>query len=317
MLQIWNRVDVDFMRQRLAAAVASLLVCAAAIASLAVNGLNFGIDFSGGTLVELEYPVPVELSEVRPLLADAVGGGDFTAQYFGSTRQLLVRLPPRTAAAEPQADLSRLGDRLLGALRDAGQEVEMRRIEFVGPQVGTELSRAGGYAMLFVLCGILVYVALRFQFRFALGAIVALAHDVLVVLGFFSATRMEFNLPVLAALLAVVGYSLNDTIVVFDRIRENFRRMHKAEPVTVVNISLCQTLSRTLITSLTTLLVLGSLAILGGEIILPFSVALIAGVLVGTYSSLYVASPVALALGVTRKDLLPVQQEGRAADEAP
>ena len=317
MLQLWRHTHIDFMRQRLSAAVASSLVCVGAIISLAINGLNFGIDFSGGTLVELEYPAPVVLSDVRPLLTDAVGGGDFTAQYFGSTRQLLVRLPPQTATAEPPQELARLGDRLLRSLKDAGQEVAMRRIEFVGPQVGTELSRAGGYAMLFVLCGILIYVALRFQMRFALGAIVALAHDVIVVLGFFSITRMEFDLPVLAALLAVVGYSLNDTIVVFDRIRENFRRLHKAQPVMVVNTSLNQILARTLVTSLTTLLVLFSLATLGGDIILPFSIALIAGVLVGTYSSLYVASPVALALGVTRKDLLPVQKEGAALDELP
>ena len=306
MFQIWRKSTINFMRQSTTALVISLLLCMGAVVSLLQNGLNFGIDFSGGTLVELEYPTPVELSEVRLLLSETVQG-DFVAQYFGSSRNILIRLPPHSEAGDTDA-LARMGDRLLSDLQRAGQGVAMRRIEFVGPQVGTELSRAGGYAMLFVLCGILLYITLRFQLRFAVGAIVALGHDVLLVVGFFSILGMEFDLPVLAALLAVVGYSLNDTIVVFDRIRENFRHMHKATPREIINISLNQTLSRTVITSLTTLIVLCSLAILGGAIIVPFAVALITGVLIGTYSSLYVASPTALALGITRKALLPVQE---------
>jgi len=300
----WRRID--FMRYRLWSAVCSFVLLVAAIGSLAVNGLNLGIDFTGGTLVEVRYLGPV----APGVVGEVLDGSEFrgaAVQPFGTPRELLIRVPPN---AGPGGDKALLSERLLTVLRAGGREIEMRRVEFVGPQVGEELTRAGALAVLYALGGILVYVSLRFQFRFSLGAIAALVHDVLIVLGFFSFTRMDFDLSVLAALLAVVGYSLNDTIVIFDRLRERFRHMIKATPVEVINTSLNQTLRRTLVTSLTTLLVLFALFLLGGEIIRAFSVALIVGVLIGTYSSIYVASAVTLALGVSRQDLVPAEKEG-------
>jgi preprotein translocase subunit SecF len=293
-------------RRKLAYVFSSLLLLGS-VAGLVTQGLNFGIDFTGGTLVELGYSEAADLEAIRT----ALGGsefGDAIVQAFGSPRDVLVRLPQSTATGD--ADLS---SRVLQILPGA----EMRRVEFVGPQVGEELTEDGALAMLYALGGILVYVMMRFTLKFAAGAISALVHDVLIVLGFFSVTQIEFDLPVLAAILAVIGYSLNDTIVVFDRIRENFRRLRKHQPVDVVNISLNQTLSRTLITSFTTLLVLFALFFLGGELIHAFATALIVGVVIGTYSSIYVASTTALALGVEKADLMPVQKDDEVPESRP
>lgn len=303
----------EFMGKRRIAVTVSMLLIIAALASLAVRGLSFGIDFTGGTLVEVGYPEAAELESIRSSLQEA-GFEEAVVQYFGTARDVLIRLAPR-----PEASSAELSTRVLEALRDGphGGEVEMRRIEFVGPQVGEELTEKGGLAMLGALFGILVYVWLRFEKRFSVGAIAALVHDVIITLGVFSLLQLEFDLPVLAALLAVIGYSLNDTIVVFDRVRENFRKVRKGQPLEIVNLSINQMLSRTLVTSLTTLLVLFALFFLGGEIIHNFSLALIVGVVVGTYSSIYVASVVVLALGVSKADLMPVPKEGQELDERP
>ncbi len=300
--------NLDFIgRRKLAYFFSSVLLLGAA-AALVVNGLNFGIDFTGGTLVELGYSENADLDAIRVALG-ASEFGDAVVQAFGSPRDVLVRLPQTIVAGSDAEVSSRVLEILPGA--------EMRRVEFVGPQVGEELAEDGALAMLYALGGILIYVMVRFTWKFAAGAIAALVHDVLVVLGFFAVTRLEFDLPVLAAILAVIGYSLNDTIVVFDRIRENFRRLRKTPPVDVVNVSLNQTLSRTLITSLTTLLVLTALFFLGGELIHAFAAALIVGVVIGTYSSIYVASTTTLALGVDKGDLMPVTKEGTEVDARP
>ncbi len=298
--------SIDFMAQRRVAAVVSGALLLVAVAALAVRGLAFGIDFTGGTLIEVGYEEPADLSEIRATLVEA-GFPEAVVQHFGTTRDVLVRIAPRETV--DKADLS---TQVLRAL-DVAPEA-MRRVEFVGPQVGEELTEQGGLAMLFALGAIFVYVMLRFEWKFSVGAVAALFHDVLIVLGMFAVLGLEFDLTVLAALLAVIGYSLNDTIVVFDRIRENFRIIRRGSSTQVVNTSLNQTLSRTLMTSLTTLIVLLALFFLGGELIHNFSIALMLGVLVGTYSSLYVASTATLALGITKQDLMPVEKEG--ADQA-
>jgi preprotein translocase subunit SecF len=294
---------IDFLGRRRAALYFSATLLAVSIISLAVRGLDFGIDFTGGTLIEVGYSVPAELNPIRNALAGA-GFEEAAVQHFGTVRDVLVRIAPREGLTRAE-----LSSRILRVLQE-GEEVALRRVEFVGPQVGKELTEDGGLAMLIALFGILVYVWLRFEYRFALGAIAALVHDVLITLGFFSVLGLEFDLTVLAAVLAVIGYSLNDTIVVFDRVRENFRRVRRGSTEEVMNRSLNQTLSRTLMTSLTTLLVLIALFVLGGKLIHGFATALIVGVVIGTYSSIYVASVAALALGVSRTDLLPVKKEG-------
>ena len=301
---IKQNIAFDFMAKRKIAAIVSAVLLLISLGSLLTQQLNFGIDFTGGTIVEVGYPEAVELDKIRASLSDSKFQ-KAVVQYFGTADDVLIRVPPTEDLNS--ADIS---SQLLELLQQGGQQAEMRRVEFVGPQVGDELTEDGGLAMVYALLCILVYVALRFQLRFSAGAIAALVHDVIITIGFFSITRMEFDLSVLAAVLAVIGYSLNDTIVVFDRIRENFRRMRKAEPIEVINSSLNQTLGRTLMTSLTTLLVLVALFFFGGEIIHSFATALIIGVLIGTYSSLFVASPVTLALGVTHKDLMTVEKEG-------
>lgn len=302
---------IDFMGKRKYALVFSAALVIASIIAMVVDGLNFGIDFTGGTLVELGYQQSIPLENVRGALANSQFN-DAVVQYFGSTTDVLIRIAPREGMNS--ADIS---NELIRLLQAAGQTVDMRRVEFVGPQVGEDLTEDGGLAVLYALIGILIYVALRFQMRFSLGAIAALIHDVTITTGFFAITQIDFDLTVLAAILAVIGYSLNDTIVVFDRIRENFRRMRKTAPVDVINTSLNQTLSRTLMTSGTTLMVLAALFFFGGEIIHSFSTALIVGIVIGTYSSIYVASPVTLALGVTKQDLMPVEKEGAAVDNRP
>ena len=299
-----EKLAIDFMGKRKLAAILSITLIVISIASLATQGLNLGVDFTGGTLVEVGYDEAVELESIRDGLA-ASEFGEATVQYFGSASDILIRVAPREGV-----NTAEISGAILELLRSGGQSVEMRRVEFVGPQVGEELTEDGGLAMIYALLGILIYVALRFQMRFSFGAIVALIHDVVITIGIFSVMQMDFDLTILAALLAVIGYSLNDTIVVFDRIRENFHKMRKVTSIEVINASLNQTLSRTIMTSLTTLIVLAALFLVGGEIIHGFSTALIIGVLIGTYSSIFVASPITLALGITKEDLMPVEKEG-------
>lgn len=304
--------DIDFMSKRQYAMAASLLLIVISIASLAVRGLNFGIDFTGGTLVELGYPQPVKLEEIREALEEA-GFERVVAQYFGTAHDVLIRLAP-----EEDRDSAELSNQVIQVLQDKTQgSIDVRRVEFVGPQVGEELREDGGLAMLYALVGILIYVALRFEFRFSFGSVIALIHDVTITIGFFSLTQVEFDLSVLAAILAVIGYSLNDTIVVYDRIRENFRKMRKADTTRVINVSINQTLSRTLMTSFTTLLVLLALFFFGGEVIHAFAMALLVGIVIGTYSSVYVASTFLIMLGVSKTDLMPVKKEGAEAEDRP
>jgi preprotein translocase subunit SecF len=308
---IKKQFDFDFMGKRKLTAVFSGLLIILSIVSLASQGLNFGIDFTGGTIVEVGYADLVELDSVRSAL-ETSDFSDAIVQYFGTASDVLIRIPPREGL-----NSAAISNEILDMLHSAGQSVSMRRVEFVGPQVGDELAENGGLAMIYALLGILVYVALRFQMRFSIGAIAALVHDVIITLGIFSILRFDFDLSVLAAILAVIGYSLNDTIVVFDRVRENFHKMRKTTPLEVINTSLNQTLSRTMITSMTTLMVLGALFLFGGEIIHGFAIVLIIGVLIGTYSSLYVACPVTLALGITKQDLMPVEKEGAELQNRP
>jgi preprotein translocase subunit SecF len=282
-----------------------------ALGSFLVRGLNLGIDFTGGTLVEVGFPQAVELPAVRDNLSQA-GFADAVVQHFGTSRDVLIRLAPRE-----ELESAEISGRAFQSLQALDSAVELRREEFVGPQVGEELTERGGLAMLYALIGILIYVGLRFEYRFAIGAVIALIHDVIITIGIFSILQVEFDLPVLAAVLAVIGYSLNDTIVVYDRIRENFRKMRKGEAIEIINTSLIQTLSRTLVTSLTTLLVLLALFVFGGEIIHGFALALIIGVVVGTYSSIYVAGSSVIMMGVSKADLMPVKKEGEGVDEAP
>ena len=298
---------IKFMSHRKLAMFCSGLVLLISIGSLSTRQLNWGLDFTGGTLVEVHYSATADLGAIRGTL-EAEGYAGAIVVSFGSDRDVLIRLP--------QGYTDEQGTALLGVMQAAfAGEVELRRMEFVGPQVGDELREQGGLAMLMALGLVTLYIAFRFQFKFALGAVAALVHDVIITLGFFSITGMEFNLTVLAAVLAVIGYSINDTIVVFDRIRENFRKLRRVEPDEVMNISVTETLARTLVTSLTTLLVVTALALFGGEMIFAFAIALIVGVTVGTYSSIYVASVTALALGVTKEDLMIPVKEGADQDE--
>lgn len=299
--------NFDFMGKRKLAAILSIVLVVASIASLAIKQLSFGLDFTGGTLIEVSYEQPANLNQVRGQLEQG-GFEKAVVQYFGADTEVLVRLP--------QSHDEKVGSQVLAALSEEGQyDVELRRSEFVGAQVGEELREQGGLGLLLALGVVMVYVAMRFQLKFSLGAVLALGHDVLIVLGVFSIIGWDFDLTVLAALLAVIGYSLNDTIVVSDRIRENFRKMRKGTPVEIINESLNQTLGRTLVTSLTTVMVLSALAIFGGELIHGFAVALMLGVLVGTYSSIYVAANVLVALGISKEDLMLPVKEGAEQDD--
>ena len=304
-----NTPTFDFMGKRKIALAFSLLLIIASISSLAIKGLNFGLDFTGGTLIEVAYPQSADLNKIRNRLT-AAGFGDAVVQNFGSSKDVLVRLAPRENTSSQS-----LGDKILTALREDDAEVVMRRQEFVGPQVGDELRDDGGLAMLIALGFILVYVMARFEYRFALGSIAALIHDVIITMGVFSFFQFDFDLTVLAAVLAVIGYSLNDTIVVFDRIRENFRLMRKQEPGAIINASLNQTLSRTMMTSVTTLIVVLAMFFLGGELIHAFSIALTIGILIGTYSSIYVASSLVITLKITAESMMPVKKEGEDQDD--
>ncbi len=306
-LRSLNIPVIDFVGKRKYAMIFSAILLIVSIASLSFQGLKFGIDFTGGTLIELGYEKTADLEDIRFKLSE----GDFkgtNVQYFGSDTEVLIQLEPQEVSS---AKLSS------SIIRMLGDGIDVRRVEFVGPKVGEELTNDGGLAMLYALIGILIYVAFRFEYRFALGSIAAIVHDVIITLGVFSILQIEFDLTVLAAILAVIGYSLNDTIVVFDRIRENFLSTRKLEPMPIVNEALNQTLSRTLMTSLTTLLVLFALFYLGGEVINSFAGALIVGVIIGTYSSIYVASSMILALGISKEDMLPSEKEKKEIDARP
>jgi preprotein translocase subunit SecF len=312
-MQVLKDLNIDFMGKRRVAAAASGIALVICLLSIVVRGLNFGLDFTGGTVIELGYKEPIEVADISKILADS-GFQAATVQYFGSRRDILIRMAPDDA----QDDSAHISDRVFQALSSAaGGEVDLRRVEFVGPQVGEQLREQGGLAVLFSLIGILIYVALRFEWRFAVGAVAALVHDVLFTVGMFSIFYIPFDLTVLAAVLAVIGYSLNDTIVIFDRVRENFRKMRKGTVLEIVNHSINQTLSRTIITSGTTLLVLLALYFLGGEAISGFSLALIIGIVVGTYSTIYIATAIAVWLGVSKADLMPVAKEGAVVDDRP
>ncbi len=320
--QILKELNIDFMGKRRVAAIASSVILFVCLLSIFVRGFDFGLDFTGGTVIELGYENPVEVADINAVLTDN-GFNGATVQYFGSRQDILIRLAPQ-ALEQGEVGSAQVSDTLYRSLSAAATAaglgaVELRRVEFVGPQVGEELREQGGLAVLFALIGILIYVALRFEWRFAVGAVAALIHDVLFTVGMFSIFQIEFDLTVLAAVLAVIGYSLNDTIVIFDRIRENFRKMRKGTVLEITNRSINQTLSRTIITSGTTLLVLFALYFLGGEIISGFSLALIIGIVVGTYSTIYIATAIAIWLGISRADLMPttVSKEGEVVDDRP
>jgi preprotein translocase subunit SecF len=295
--------NIDFMAQRKVGLTVSAVLTVCALLLVLVRGLNFGIDFTGGVLVEVAYPQSVQLDQVRE---DLKAGGYERAvvQYFGSTSAVLIRLPP----AE-DANSAKVSDRILEALHAKEKGVTHRRTEFVGPQVGDELATAGGMALLFAFMGIMIYIAFRFEWKFSVGAIAALIHDALMVLGFLSVTQIEFDVTTLAAILALIGYSNNETIVIFDRVRENLIEQRRTDVLEVVNLSVNQTLLRSVITHLTTLLVLSALLALGGHSVHSFSVALMVGVVVATYSSIYVSTNLAVLLGVTREDLMPAKDE--------
>jgi preprotein translocase subunit SecF len=299
---------INFMGPRKLLAIISAILLLASVASLSINGLRFGLDFTGGSLVEVGYEQAADLNAIRGQLTDA-GFDDAVVQTFGASTDVLIRLG--------ETHDPKLGDKVVEALTVGGESVELRRNEYVGAQVGEELREQGGLGMLLALAMIMLYLAFRFQFKFSLGAVLALVHDVTLVLGIFSILQLDFDLTVLAAVLAVIGYSLNDTIVVFDRIRENFRIMRVADTVEIMNASLSQTLSRTLVTSLTTVLVLIALFIFGGESIHGFATALLVGIGVGTYSSIYVAANLLLAMNITKEDLIPPPKEETELDEMP
>ena len=306
-----GKSTIDFMSKRMFALAFSVILIVVSIGSLFYQGLNFGIDFTGGYLIEVGYEREVDIGPIRSTLAEN-GFKDAMVQHFGTAKDIMVRIAPRE-------DINKAGlsDNIVAILQqNSEQTISMRRVEFVGPQVGEELRDQGGLAMLVALAGILLYVSFRFQFKSAVGAILALVHDVIITIGVFSLTQMDFDLSVLAALLAVIGYSLNDTVVVLDRIRETFRNVRKRSPVEILNLSINQTLSRTLMTSLTTLLVLGALFLFGGEVIRSFAFALIIGVLVGTYSSIYVASSTLMAMKIHKQDFL-VEAKEEVVDDRP
>ena len=300
---------INFMGVRKFALALSLILVLGSIVSLFVNGLNFGLDFTGGALIEVQYKEEPDLVSLRQTLVDA-GYVNSTVQSFGSSKDVLIRMA--------ESHNENLGDQVLEVLEaQSNSEVTLRRSEFVGSQVGEELREQGGLGMLVAVFLVMIYLAFRFQYKFSIGAVAALVHDVFIVLGIFSLLQLNFDLTVLAAILAVIGYSLNDTIVVADRIRENFRKMRKGDSEHVINVSLSQTLGRTIVTSLTTLLVLLALVFLGGELIHGFAIALIVGVVVGTYSSIYVASNTLLFMNIVQEDLLPPETDEEEEDDRP
>lgn len=299
-----NQKILPFMKYRQLALVFSAILILISVASLTVRGINFGLDFTGGTLVEVKYQEAANLEQIRDNLK--ANNFDAVVQYFGADTDVVIRLQ--------SGSTNTVADEILTVLKSQGEQVTLQRVEFVGPQVGDDLKEQGGMALLLALAVIMIYVAIRFQMKFSVGAVSALAHDIIITLGAFSLFQWEFDLTVLAALLAVIGYSLNDTIVVCDRIRENFREMRKSEPAFVIDSSLTQTLSRTVITSLTTLLVLVVLLVLGGELIRGFSTALIIGVFIGTYSSIYVSANILMLMHINKEDLIIREAEEEEFD---
>ena len=311
--------EIDFMAARKFAGIGSIILVIVSIVSLAINSLEFGLDFTSGTSVRLSYSEAVNVQDVNETLRDN-GYEDAVVVTFGSDRDIRILLPvdENVAVGEQAAQAVVVGEAIAELLQNnSGSQITLLGSDYVSSKVGGELVESGGIGMLVALAIIMVYIAMRFQFKFSVGAVVALAHDIIITLGIFSLFRIEFNLNTLAALLAIIGYSLNDTIVVADRIRENFRRMRKGTPIEMVNTSLNQTLSRTMITSFTTLLVLFSILFIGGESTQGFAVALIVGVVIGTYSSIFVASNVILYMNVTREDLMLPVKEGAELDDIP
>ncbi len=313
---------INFMGLRKASTVFSALLILVSIGSFIFNGMHFGLDFTGGTQIQVSYTQAPDLEEIRSVISDA-GYSNFEVVNFRTDQDVQIRIqetgePQEGADQGQQGDASRVADEVVALLQaNASGEVERLGSGFIGSQVGEELREQGGLGMLVALIMIMIYIALRFQFKFSVGAVAALAHDVTITLGFFSLLQIDFDLTVLAALLAVIGYSLNDTIVVSDRIRENFRMLRKSDPLELINISITQTFSRTIITSLTTLLVLLALFIFGGEMIKGFAIALIVGVVIGTYSSIYVAANVLLYMHISKEDLMPPVKEGEEIDALP
>ncbi len=313
---------INFMGLRKASTVFSALLILVSIGSFIFNGMHFGLDFTGGTQIQVSYTQAPDLEEIRSVISDA-GYSNFEVVNFRTDQDVQIRIqetgePQEGADQGQQGDASRVADEVVALLQaNASGEVERLGSGFIGSQVGEELREQGGLGMLVALIMIMIYIALRFQFKFSVGAVAALAHDVTITLGFFSLLQIDFDLTVLAALLAVIGYSLNDTIVVSDRIRENFRMLRRSDTVELINISITQTFSRTIITSLTTLLVLLALFIFGGEMIKGFAIALIVGVVIGTYSSIYVAANVLLYMHISKEDLLPPVKEGEEIDALP
>ena len=310
---IKTKTSIDFLgstRRKVALAISAVLVIVSLV-SLGTRGLEFGIDFTGGILLEVGYETPANLEEIRSNLSDA-GFEDAQVQLFGRETDVLVRLPP-----QPQESAESVREQLRSTLESGGQSIDLRRVESVSAQVGSELAERGALAMVVALLLIFVYVMIRFQWKFSAGAVAALAHDAIVTVGFFSIFRFPFDLTVVAAVLAVIGYSLNDTVVAFDRIRENFLSLRGVSAEEAMNTSINEMLARTLITGITTLLVLVALLVLGGESIAPFSIALIVGIIVGTYSSIYTASATALALDVNPQDLLEPIKNPELIDDLP
>ena len=323
-----SNIKFDFMGKRKIAMVFSLTLILISLGALLTRGLNFGLDFTGGTVVVVHFDNSVEVPMVRDSLHQQ-GFDDAVVKNFGSSKDIEITLPPlesgdseaekadQAEANAEESDEAKLSNEILSILKQIDSSARISKADFVGSQVGDELVEQGSLAMLYAIIGILMYVTFRFEWRFSLGAVAALVHDVVITAGIFSAFQVEFDLTVLAALLAVIGYSLNDTIVVFDRVRENFRMIRKTPAAEVMNISIGQTLSRTVITSLTTMLVLIALYVFGGALINSFAFALIIGVVVGTYSSIFVASTTTLALGISREDLIPVEKEGADLSHIP
>lgn len=306
-MELIRTTNIDFLGKRRLAYTLSIVLSIAAFVCVGVRGMNYSIDFTGGDIIEISYAQDIEINKIRDLLV-AAGFGDAIVQRFGGPRDFVVRIAPK-----PSVSSITLSDQVVAALPGA----EKRRAEYVGPQVGEELTEQGTLAMLYALLGILIYVALRFEFRFAIGAVVATIHDTIVVIGALSLFRINFDQTTLAAILAVIGYSLNDTVVVFDRMRENFRKMRNASAIEVANSAINQTLSRTIMTGFTTLLVLVALFFLGGESLRSFSLTLIIGIFIGTYSSIYVAGAVALTLGVSRTNFIPAASKSAEFDNRP
>jgi preprotein translocase subunit SecF len=308
-----DHTSIDFLNstpRRIAMTLAVLMVVVSLV-SLTVRGMAFGIDFTGGILLEVGYPQEADLERIRQLMTDS-GFDDVQVQRFGAATDVMLRLPP-----QPDLDSNAMRESLSATLAADDPGVELRRVEFVGPQVGEDLREQGGTAVIFALCLIFIYIMFRFQWKFSAGAVAALLHDIIITVGFFSIFGLQFDLTVLAGILAVIGYSLNDTVVVFDRIRENFIGMRGATTLDAMNRSINDTLSRTIVTGITTLLVLVALYFLGGESVRSFSIALIVGIVVGTYSSIYVASALSLTLGISPQDLLPPEKDSKLVDDLP